>query len=383
MISSRCRSISRIVISLRTVPVLIVLLVAAGTLEAGEPAFQGQVLEFQQKQIYHSPETPGYTSWVGLWLLPNGAIQCDFAQGTGPTENPVMGYPLLQSTDNGKNWTNLGENNGYSRGVAVLPDGTLVRPAETDKFGPFDIYPKGIFARTNYFFGIQRSTDGGKTWSDPINLVAPTDCQLCWPSVIKPLRDGRLVAFAGVVPKNVPSDQLMTNITKTMFISSDKGQTWSSPITLMPAATGVCEESDFVELSNGNLLWIHRAVHDGVSSRQQSISRKSRDTFVPDPPTPVSFPHSGFPCELMTHEGIILDLCSTGSHWSADQGTTWHDLMIGDHPLETLYYPQAVQTPNGTIVVVAHRGSDDVYGTVDQAVIMQSFRLSAMHVPEP
>ena len=49
-------------------------------------AFDGQVLNYQSKQIYHSPW--GYTSWVGLWQMPNGAIQCDFTQVTGPTNAP-------------------------------------------------------------------------------------------------------------------------------------------------------------------------------------------------------------------------------------------------------------------------------------------------------
>jgi hypothetical protein len=352
--------------------------------KAGEPTFQGKVLDFQQKQIYHSPETPGYTSWVGLWQLPNGTIQFDFAQGTGPKDNPMLSYPLLQTTDSGKNWTNLGTNNGYSRGLAVLPDGTMVRPAETDKFGPFDAYPQGIFARASKLFGVQRSTDGGATWSNPVELVSSTDYQLCWPTVIKPLHDGRLVAFAGVVPRNVDPQNWYQNVTKTMFVSSDKGQTWSSPITLMPASAAVCEESDFVELANGDLMWMHRATNLTSTNRLESIAKKVGDTFAPQPAT-VPYPSTsdGFPCLLLTREGIILDMSMLGSHYSMDQGATWHNLMIGDQTLKTLYYPQAVQAADGTIVVVAHRGSDDVYGTVDQAIVMQSFRLSPVQTPEP
>ena len=223
MFSNRRCGISRSVVLTGIVSAV---LAAPDRLLAGDQVFQGQVLNFQQNEIYHSPQTPGYTAWVGLWQLPNGTIQCDFAQGTGPQTNPVLNYPLLQSTGNGRNWTNLGPNNGYSRGVAVLSDGTMVRPAETDKFGPYDSYPNGIFQRTRNFFGVQRSTDGGKTWGQPIDLVSPTDYQLCWPTVVKPLKDGRLVAFAGLVANGIPTNKLQANVAKTMFVSSDKGLSW-------------------------------------------------------------------------------------------------------------------------------------------------------------
>jgi hypothetical protein len=354
---------------------------------SGEAVFNGKVLNYATKTIYDvspDPAYPGvqpYTAWVGTWQLPNGTIQCDFIQGTGPKDNPVIASPVLQSTDNGQNWNRVAGDipSGYSRGLAVLPDGTMVRPAETFKFGPMPPNYSHVLQRINRFEGVERSTDGGKTWSPPINLVSPTAYQLAWPTVIKALRDGRLVAFAGLIPGGVPNDT--AKITKTMFVSSDKGLTWGLPITLMPAAQGACEESDFVELPNGNLLWIHRAEHDGISDRQQSIVRKVGDSFVPDPPTPVAFPHSGFPCELMTREGLVLDLCTTGSHWSADGGSTWQDLMLGDQPFCTNYYPKAVQAADGTIVVVSHVGSDDEYGTVDQSITCQTFRLSP--VPEP
>jgi hypothetical protein len=85
----------------------------------------------------------------------------------------------------------------------------------------------------------------------------------------------------------------------------------------------------------------------------------------------------------MTREGIILDLCTTGSHWSADNGSTWHDLLVDGRPLATYYYPKALQTTDGTIVVLGHTGSDDPYGSVDQSIVQQTFRLSPASVPEP
>lgn len=200
-----------------------------GQVHAGV-TFQGQVLNYQSKELYHAPPDPSnpgvlpYTAWTGIWKLPEGTIQTDFAMATGPTSSPVITNPVFQSTDNGKTWTGPGYvSTGYSHGVAVLPDGTLVRPAEVDIFGP----------------------------------------------------------------------------------------------------SGPC--------LNG-----------------------------------------------------ILDLAMGavgGSHWSSNNGATWLTLTLNGSPFGTYYYPQAVQADDGTIIVVSHNGTDGVYGTLDEPIMVQAFRLT--RAPEP
>ena len=338
--------------------------------------FDGNVLDFQEREIYHSPETPGYTSWVGLWQLPNGTIQSNFSQIAGG----VSSAPVIQSTDGAQTWSLVPDYvpRGTCRGMAVLDDGAMVRPRWNS-----DVNGIGY---------IDRSTDGGRTWSDPIYFM-PAEQYRAWPSLIRPLSDGRLVLMAGVWERDPGAEWPNPKIEKKMFLSSDQGQTWGEPITLMTIEEGACEESDFVELPNGDLMWIHRAEHfspDGAyptsylgSTRMQSISQKTGDTFVSLPPETLPWPHSGYPCELMTQEGIILDLCTTGSHWSADNGKTWNSLMANGSLVTTHYYPKAIQTEDGTIVVVAHRGGDDIPGTVDQAIILQTFRLQPPPPPDP
>ena len=338
-------------------------------------AFDGKVLNYQEKQIYHSPDTPGFTCWVEVWQMPNqGPIQCTFTQKTGPMDNPVTSMPVLQSNDKGQTWNRVAGDVpvGASHGMVVLSDGTIVRPVWNGD-------PNGA----GY---TQRSTDGGRTWDAPVHFVSSSQHR-AWPTLIKPLSDGRLVLMAGIWLRdgtNEPGEKIQ----KTMFVSADRGKTWGSPIELMPLSVGNCEESDFAELPNGNLLWIHRTSHakpDGSyshSDRMQSITRKVGDTFVADPSSVLPWPHSGFPCVLMTHEGIILDLCNTGSHWSADNGATWHNLTALGETLATHYYPRALQTTDGTIVIISHVGGDDVYGAVDQSIYQQTFRISAA-VPKP
>ena len=363
--------------------VVLMLLVLAGT-ASGVPEADGraraigvEVADYRQRIIYHSPETPGYTSWVGVWLTSDGRLECSFAQRTGPKDAPLDSVPVLESTDAGLTWTRVDADlpRGGGRGMAVLKDGTLVAPRWASD--PND---------AGY---VQRSSDGGRTWSPPIHFLPPAEYR-AWPTIIRPLRDGRLVLMAGAWKRGdgpVPNPRM----TKMMFVSKDGGRTWAPPIILMPTAQGVCEESDFCELPSGDLFWIHRVEHfpphrveigplaarmgepfpNGYSDRMQSVVRTRGDGWRPGPASPAPFPHSGFPCVLLTQEGIILHLATDGIQWTADVGKTWARLPIPG----TGYYPRAVQLPNGTIVCVGHVGSDDVYGTVDQAITQQTFRL--------
>ena len=81
---------------------------------------------------------------------------------------------------------------------------------------------------------------------------------------------------------------------------------------------------------------------------------------------------------MVTREGIILHIATTGIHWTDNAGDTWHPLEFKGQkaPYKSRYYPVSVQTRDGRIFVCSHSGSDNFYGQLDQAIIMDSFPLT-------
>jgi hypothetical protein len=325
-----------------------------------------EVMDYADRDIYHSPETPGFTEWVCLWRIPDGRLLCSFSQVTGPKEKSVGSTPVIESRDGGDTWTRVPHDlpvggGSNSRGIVILKEGPWVRATWGD--------PSGY---------VQRSLDSGKTWGENIYFLPPQEYRT-WPSMMRVLRDGQIVLMAGCW-KRGDGDNPTDRMAKMMFVSRDGGKTWAAPIPLMPVEVGACEEGDFCELPNGSLFWIHRVEHypQGYSDRMQSIVRREGDQWIAEPATAAPFAHSGFPAVLKTKEGLILHLATDGVFCTADTGRTWTRLPIPG----TAYYPRAEQLPDGRIICIGHRGGDDAYGAhLDQAIVQQTFRLSVRRTP--
>lgn len=352
--------------------------------------------DVQHTTVYHSPQTPGYTCWVSTWLMPDGALRVSFHQATGPlTGRPMapksvqeaLGWPpgglsvgydmtgtcqqlvTLESRDAGKTWTQLWSEpfhtpmNGVYSGWAVLPDGTVMRTA-WGMYLPFYDVPQ-----TGY---VQRSEDGGRTWSSPILLMDERRA-LTLPKRVRVLRDGRVLVVGGLIRLN---DEVRTfrqglaHIEAALWLSGDGGKGWSEPVIAVTETDGVepTEESDVAELPDGRLLLINRT---NVPDRRQVVLRPVGASYEVESRSKPPFPHSGMPDVLWARQGVALHIATSNISWTADAGATWADL-----DLHTAYYPSSVQLPDGRIFCAGHRGSDDPYdGSVDQQIEALSFRL--------
>jgi len=381
---------------------LIVIVSAIGPTTAyGGKAIQVSVRDYERRTVYHSPQTPGFTCWVGLWKMPDGSVMLCFTQATGPVKGwraraprevrVRLGWPPaghegydmtglalenvhLRSTDGGKTWEHVSSDpfatcmNGCTgEGEVALADGTILR-AVWGQYLPYWDVPQ-----TGY---IQRSTDGTKTWRPPELLSDDPNLQT-WPKRVRVLSDGRIVvtgAAAPFDPKNWSRATVAKKLRPCLWVSRDtEGRTWSEPLYVAPEdAPYWGEEFDIAELDNGDLLAVYRTADATGQQRRQNVLVKKGDTWEPTPIVDAPFPHSGHPELLATREGLVLHIATNGTWWTTDRGKSWTKLDLPGSG----YYPRSVQLDDGTIMVVGHIGGDNAYGSVDQSIIMDTYRLT-------
>lgn len=369
--------------------------------------------QYERRTIYHSPQSPGYTCWVGAWQLADGSLMCSFTQATGPLASRPRasddlirerGWELLRqrpsydftgldlanvylrSKDEGKTWERVAEDSFKTPGGQMsqggsqiqLKDGSILRAV----FG-YHLPLNPELPQTGF---LQRSTDYGKTWGLPQVLLSP-DRVTYRVTRIRRLRDGRLIATGGIVdapPASVTENELTERWRPLLMVSADDGKSWKGPVEVLTpeqAKGWSGEEWDAAELPSGDLLAIFRRrdpVERAKQVRWQGLLRKRGDRWVTQELGPSVFPHSGHPDLLAVREGVILHVATTGLDWTDDAGKTWHPVRFPTLPegYRSGYYPIALQLKDGRILVFSHVGTHNGYGDRDQSVLMDSFRLS-------
>src|SRR2546421_2050827 len=246
--------------------------------------------QYARKTIYHSPQKPGYTCWVGAWQMPDRSLMVTFKEVTGPSQGRprakrewqeafglmkvdpardftglTMADMYLRSTNAGSNWSVVaaarfeGPATRYVWGGShcPLPDGAILRAVDGSAMPGMDL-PRRVF--------LQRSHDLGKTWGRPEIPPEPErpftnyigdfgDCI----TRIRRLHDGRLLA-TGV--KRIDPSPAKRNIGEPVVMLSDRDGTHWQPlmIDLKPEQRGpnVWDEWDAAELPDENFLCVFR-----------------------------------------------------------------------------------------------------------------------------
>lgn len=198
-----------------------------------------------------------------MTVAPDGSVLA-FAEGRRNGGDPGATLPIdmamKRSTDHGQTWQSL----------VVLHQGTFdysdPRPVTDMETGKVHLLytqwpdlcgqgcvPAGLGDNSSVMF-LQTSLDNGQTWSGPMNLNTqiknPTwkalnsgpghGIQLRWQS--DPVRNGRLLDPAHI-----------NGVDAVSVYSDDGGQTWQAGTVDVTAPS--LNESDVVELTNGDLLW--------------------------------------------------------------------------------------------------------------------------------
>jgi hypothetical protein len=369
----------------------------------------------QRKTIYHSPQTPGYTSWVGAWTLPGGDLMTAFVQATGevdparrerapaavlgafarPANDPAYDFwglslsvQYLRSSDDGANWDEYRSDpfhalipQAYTPQATIeLEDGTLLRRVNGD-----DLRNDSKIPHTAYLQRLEPSSD---TWGAPQVMMDPSRYTY-QVTRLRYLRDRRIIATGNYwkVPATTPSGARANAPSKfLLMVSSDKGKTWQNGLTIPPdAGYAPGNEWDTAELPNGDLAAVMRTAQspsNPAPARKQALLEKRGNGWVLTRLRNAPFPPSGHPELLTTREGPVLHIATTGIDYTKD-GVTWKPLRFEPtRDYHSTYYPRALQTSDGVVHVFGHIGADDGYGSRDQSIVMDTFRLVADPSPE-
>jgi hypothetical protein len=340
--------------------------------------------QFTRRTIYHSPQTPGYTCWVGAWTMPDRSFMVTFKQATGPLEDrPRLSQELLdrlgriapilrkdpqrdftglrlanvylRSTDQGATWTNVAEDPfpgpldraAWGGSHIALKDGAILRAVDGSQLPLVPDLPRRVY--------FQRSHDLGKSWGKPEIPPEPSRPVEGYLgdfgdgiTRVRRLRGGRLLAIgAKVLPH--PSGDFKKGITEPILLTSgNEGKSWAAHYFLPDEhrKPGAWNEWDAAERPNGDLLCVVRRFDPQHPSRQvrwQGLLRRKEQTWELEKYGPSTLAHSGHPELLVTREGVILHIATTGTHWTEDAGSTWHPVHLqpGETPYKSRYYPRS------------------------------------------
>ena len=325
------------------------------------------ISEASDRQVYHSPQTPGWTAWTTLCKLDSGDLLMTFTQVTGDTKRKPSynfrglrrQYVFLRSRDGARTWekaaaieqaTDTALPSSFNT-LLQLPSGRLLATLWGRDLSP---QVKGCSVRLEIPPTLSR-------WQSQRAVNDPA-VNSCAASRLHRLRDGTLVLSYEGRMATTPHSNAYHHA--GIYVSSDDGKTWQGPHVVAATTSGLVAlpEPDFVELADGSLLFILRveqypgASHDHYfpgKRRQVRVARRG-DKWVPGPVEETVLPHGGHPDLLRTRDGIVAYHAAEGIWTTMDEGRTWVR-QAGPHPV---YYPYSVEMSDGRVAVSSHVGGD-------------------------
>ncbi len=298
------------------------------------------VASAQHRIVCSGEAAGGYAAFPDVCRLPNGDLYCVFYSGYGHVSTPSDKWPkggrimAVRSTDNGKTWSQPAvaidtDLDDRDPSVACLKDGTLL-------LNWFTLHKSQVAIL------IARSTDNGKTWSEPAELKFDSTYSFACSAPVRQLPDGSLIL--GLYCEDEKAKKTFGATVK----SYDGGKTWKDLAYIGEKADIYLDaETDVVPLKDGKLL---AALRSSKVDMHYAISEDAGKTWGPVR----SFGFKGHcPYFLRHSSGVILlahRVPATSLHWSADEGKTWN----GPVKIDTVggAYPSLVELPDGTVYCV-------------------------------
>ena len=319
----------------------------------------------------HPIRKAGYIGWPTVMRRKNGELIVSYSGNREAHVCPYGREELIRSFDGGETWTQKPEifHNSIvddrDSGIVETENGSLVAAwfSSTSFAGGYpkamSKLPKDLVDAARGFW-TRRSTDGGKTWEDPVPHRGSA------PHGAIRLRDGRLL-FVGTAnsraitwnPAHYPEG------TSCMMVeeSRDDGRSWQMLAKYVPQKPFAAWEDTFepypVETADGRILVFCRSERSPVMTQVESTD--GGRTWGAMSKTPIR----GLPPHFVTlADGrIVCTYANRGTRHemavvSEDQGRTWdvaNGVFLSRGPKIDMGYPSTVQNDDGTLLTVYYQ----------------------------
>lgn len=370
-----------------------------------------EAVDFRSRAIYRSSRHPGYTSWVSFFPGERGQWYVTCEEATRP-DPPLprcsreqwyeMGLPsgydksqhrievvMLESDDGLATWREIARHAvhhhhaGYSFAQARTRDGRFL-------WLTAGAYSLDASSAANEI--LSESCDDGKTWRKRAAFHDPRFAS--FPHRMRTLRDGTLVVAVPLVPRwgrgtdrpvrTAMNLDAVAEMQLMLYASRDDGASWTGPLPIFAGQN--VSETDFVELPDGDLLFVNSSI---FARPGRQLVHRWGGQLTPGP-MEVAVGADGFPGHgrgvvpetvCLADDGILVGCMRDGLYcWSDDLGRSWFRLDGAPSDTHEVYQPWIQHLGDGRIACVGHCGADDPIsgpGVRDQYIALHEFRLKA------
>ena len=216
-----------------------------------------------------------------LTTAPNGDLIAaidERVQSCGDIKiNKDINIVIRRSSDNGQTWAPIEKVIDYPFGQSASDPSFIVDNTAKIIFMFFN-YIDSDMEKDVFYFKVTKSTDNGKTWSEPVDITSQIT-KSDWQSDFKFITSGN-----GIQTRNGKLLHTIVNLQKGLFVfgSDNHGDDWY----LLDKSISPADESKIVELNN-NILMINSRVN-GAGNRYVHTSADNGISWntTPEPALP-------------------------------------------------------------------------------------------------